>query len=118
MKDEKKTMEEIKVDEDGFLVHADSWNEEVARCLAEREGITELNEDRMAIIRFLREYYRKFTSFPILSYVCRHINRSKDCVAREFVDPMKAWKIAGLPKPPGVFFVSFDGRHFRPNPFY
>ena len=111
-------LEGIKVDGDGFLVNSEDWNETVAEHLAVREGLDDLSEDKLTIVRFMRDYYKKFTSFPILSYVCKHINRSKDCVAREFVDPMKAWKIAGLPKPPGVFFVSFDGEHFRPNPFY
>jgi hypothetical protein len=31
---------------------------------------------------------------------------------------MKAWKIAGLPKPPEVFFTSFDGKNYFANPFY
>jgi tRNA 2-thiouridine synthesizing protein E len=51
--------------------------------------------------------------------VCKHIHAaSRSCVTDEFVDPMKAWKIAGLPKPPQVFFTSFDGKHFAANPFY
>ena len=112
----KKTVE---VDQDGFLSKPEDWDEEVAAVLAEQEGIRELNREKMAILVFLREYYQKFSSFPILGYVCKHIHAaSRRCVTDEFVDPMKAWKIAGLPKPPQVFFTSFDGKHFAANPFY
>jgi hypothetical protein len=31
---------------------------------------------------------------------------------------MKAWKIAGLPKPQNIFFTSFDKKKFIRNPFY
>lgn len=109
----------IEVDQDGFLSKTEDWDEEVAGALAEREGICELNREKFDILFFLRGYYHEFSSFPILKYVCKNINAaSGSCITDEFVDPMKAWKIAGLPKPPQVFFTSFDGKHFAANPFY
>lgn len=112
----KKTVE---VDQEGFLSKPDDWDEEVATVLAEREGIRELNREKLDILLFLRDYYRKFSSFPILGYVCKKIHAaSRHCITDEFVDPMKAWKIAGLPKPPQIFFTSFDGKTFAANPFY
>ena len=109
----------IVVDEEGFLKDTDTWNKNVAEVLAEHEGIEKLDGDKMKIISFLRDYYLKHQNFPILANVCRKIgNKARDCVFKEFKDPMKAWKVAGLPKPPNIFYTSFDNKKFIPNPFY
>ena len=62
----------INVDDEGYLENADDWNEKAARALAEKEGVGELTEDRMEIIRFLREHYKKYNFFPILSSICKN----------------------------------------------
>ena len=109
----------IEVDQDGFLSTPEVWNKEIAKALAEHEGISELTQSKLDIVLFLREYYQKHHSFPILGYVCKKVNASnRNCITDEFIDPMKAWKIAGLPKPPQIFFTSFDGEHYTANPFY
>ena len=104
----------FEIDGEGFLVDTEDWNEETAKILAKREGIDDLTEERFAIVRFLRDYYRKFEAFPILDYVCRNIKQPRGCMNEEFIDPMKAWKIAGLPKPEGIHFISVDSdrKHF------
>ncbi len=51
----------------------------------------------MEIIEFLRKYYRKFNAFPIVNYVCKHVGQNQECRNNEFVNPMIAWKAAGLP---------------------
>ncbi len=96
----------IDVDDEGYLVNFDDWNEKVACGLAEKEGIEELSKDRMDVIKFMREYYKQYKSFPILVSVCKNVHQSKECVNKEFIDPLKAWKIAGLPKP-GEEVVSY-----------
>ena len=98
----------FEIDDDGFLADTDDWNEEAARILARREGIDELKEEQLAIVEFLRDYYNKFAAFPILNYVCKNLKQERDCINEEFINPMKAWKIAGLPKPEGIHFVSVD----------
>lgn len=108
----------IEVDPDGFLTQPDEWNEEIAAALAKREGLEPLSKSKLSILNFLREYFQKNHSFPILRYVCKKIGASSNCITEEFIDPMKAWKIAGLPKPPQVFFTSFDGKNYFANPFY
>lgn len=109
----------ITVDDEGFLNESEKWNEDVAEIIAKHEGISKLNSDKMRIVKFMRQYYEQHHNFPILGNVCKKVgDNSKDCVAREFTDPMKAWKIAGLPKPPNIFFTSFDEKKFSPNPFY
>ncbi|MCC6346554.1 MAG: TusE/DsrC/DsvC family sulfur relay protein, partial [Nitrospirales bacterium] len=73
--------------------------EEIAHAQAAREGVEELTPDRMDIIRFMREYYRKYDFFPLLGAVCRNIHRPGDCFSETFLPPLTAWKIAGLPRP-------------------
>jgi tRNA 2-thiouridine synthesizing protein E len=89
----------IELDDEGYLANVDSWSEAVAQALARREGIDELTRDRMDIIHFMREYYKQYNAFPVLRGVCRRVHQSKDCYSEKFIDPLKAWKIAGLPKP-------------------
>jgi TusE/DsrC/DsvC family sulfur relay protein len=89
----------ILVDDDGFLARLEDWSEQVARVLAAREGIAELTEDKLDILRFLREYYQKHAFFPIVRFVCKNIHQPANCVTELFIDPVKAWKIAGLPNP-------------------
>jgi TusE/DsrC/DsvC family sulfur relay protein len=89
----------IAIDDDGFLLRWEAWSEAVARILAEREGIAELSDDQMDILRFLRTYYEKYQFFPIVRYVCKNVHQPRTCVTDKFIDPVRAWKIAGLPNP-------------------
>lgn len=89
----------IAVDDEGYLVNMDDWNEDVAAVLAREERVGELTKERMDIIKFMREYYRQYNAFPILHGVCLRVHQSKDCYRENFMDPLQAWKIAGLPKP-------------------
>jgi TusE/DsrC/DsvC family sulfur relay protein len=98
----------VDVDEEGYLVNFEDWNEQIACALAEREGIIDqcpLTRERIDILKFLRDYYRRFRSFPIVQYVCKNVHQPKDCESEQFLDPIKAWKIAGLPKPTTEVFA-------------
>ena len=98
----------IDLDEEGYLVKFEDWNEEVACALAEKEGLSTtcpLTEERLAILKFMREYYRRFDSFPMVEAVCKRVGQAKDCTYEEFLDPIQAWKIAGLPKPTTEVFA-------------
>jgi tRNA 2-thiouridine synthesizing protein E len=101
----------IELDEGGFLVNFEDWNEKAARAIAKKEGIKDLTREMMDVINFMREYYKKFNSFPILRAVCKNIHQPKDCVQEEFIDPLKAWKIAGLPNPEVIATESGDAKH-------
>ena len=89
----------INMDEEGYLVNFGDWDEGVARALAARVGIEELTDDRMAILKFIREYYKTYNFFPILNAICKNVHEPKDCMQEKFMNPLVAWKIAGLPKP-------------------
>lgn len=90
---------QVEVDQDGYLADADKWDENIARALADNEGVGELTGDMMDVITFMRSYYRNYQAFPILNSVCKNVHQPADCVNEEFIDPLKAWKVAGLPNP-------------------
>lgn len=89
----------VEIDEEGYLKNFDDWSEAVACAIAEREGVEELTKERMEIIRFIRDYYRQYNFFPILNAVCKNVNQPKDCINEQFLDPVIAWKVAGLQRP-------------------
>jgi tRNA 2-thiouridine synthesizing protein E len=107
----------VTLDDENYLVDSGQWDLEVAKAIANKLGYDELDEEQLEIIRFLRDYYNKFNAFPILNYVCMHTDQPKRCMNREFINPMNAWKIAGLPKLDGVHFVSVDGKHYQMEDF-
>jgi tRNA 2-thiouridine synthesizing protein E len=112
MTENKYAGKEIKVDTDGFIIDPEVWDEDIARGLAKREGVENFSDEMMEIVKFLRTYYKKFNAFPILNYVCKNIHQPRKCVSEEFINPEKAWKIAGLPKLDNIHFVSVDGKHY------
>jgi len=90
----------IELDDEGYLVNFDDWNEKVACAIADKLGVSKkcpLTKERIEILRFMREYYKKFKAFPIPRYVCKNVHQPKNCTYEEFFDPIEAWKIAGLP---------------------
>ena len=102
----------VEIDGEGYLANLEDWNDNVAQALAAREGVRKLSEEMLEVIRFMRSYYKKFNAFPILNYVCKNIHQPRECVSEAFMNPEKAWKIAGLPKLEGIHFVSVDGKHY------
>jgi tRNA 2-thiouridine synthesizing protein E len=91
----------IRVTEEGYLENFDDWNETVACALAEKEGIGQacpMNKEQLEILRFIREYYKKFNSVPIVRAVCTNVHQPKACEYVQFPDPITTCKIAGIPK--------------------
>ena len=65
--------------------------------MADYLGVHELTKERMDIIKFMGVITKQFNAFPILRSVCKNLHQPRECVNEEFIDPLKAWKIAGLP---------------------
>ena len=103
----------IEIDDDGFLSNLEDWDESVAQVLATREGVDTLSHEQMEIISFMRNYYLKFKVFPILNQLCKIVHQSRKCVNEQFINPEKAWKIAGLPKLSGIHFITMDGINYK-----
>jgi tRNA 2-thiouridine synthesizing protein E len=90
---------QIRLDDEGFLADFEDWDVEVALALARLEGVGELPPASLDILLFMRKFYKEHHHFPILRAVCRNVHQPRDCVTEKFMDPVKAWKIAGLPNP-------------------
>ncbi|HUU03491.1 MAG TPA: TusE/DsrC/DsvC family sulfur relay protein [Myxococcota bacterium] len=92
----------IELDEDGYLKGFDQWTEEVARALAERDGI-DLGEEHMKVIFIIRDFYSKNQISPMLTLVSKESGNSYKELHKLFgKQPGKrAGKIAGLPKSTG-----------------
>jgi len=94
---------------DGFLRHAEDWNESIALWLASEEGI-ELGDAHWAILQFLRDHYRKFRHVPanlrLFVTAVKNGLGAEQGTSRHLYQlfpngPLRqACRIAGLPKPP------------------
>ena len=96
--------EKYDIDEDGFLQNLDKWKKEFAESVAKSEGIEgSLTEDHWKIIHYIRGYYEKFGTAPMIRKMCKETGFDLKTVYKLFpTGPAKgACKIAGLSKPTG-----------------
>jgi len=95
--------QQIEVDEDGFIVSPEQWDENVAAAFAKDEGITELTEEHWKVINYLRDYYQQFEVAPMIRKLCKETGFNLKKIYELFPSgPAKgACKVAGLPKPTG-----------------
>lgn len=105
----------VNVDEEGYLINYEDWNETVALILAEEEGLGELTKDKMDILHFIRKFYGEHKFFPIVRAVCKNVHQPKDCLTEQFMDPVTAWKIAGLPNPGEEARIFRDWNELSPD---
>jgi len=94
---------EVELNEEGFIINPEQWDEEVAQEIAHLEGINNLTNDHWKIIYYLREYYQKFQVAPLIRKLCRDTGCSLRKIYELFpAGPAKgACKLAGLPRPRG-----------------
>ena len=93
----------IEVNEDGFIVDPDRWNEEIAAALAATEGVGELTPDHWRVARYLREHYLEFGLAPMIRKLCKATGFKLKRIYELFPSgPAKgACKVAGLPNAKG-----------------
>jgi tRNA 2-thiouridine synthesizing protein E len=93
----------IELSEDGYLLNASDWNEEVASEIAKEEGIEDLSERHMIVINFMRQVYLDTGDGPSI----RKLNKESGVPTKELYQlfpkgpAKKAARIAGIPKPKG-----------------
>lgn len=89
----------VELNEQGYFVIPDQWNKEIAKVIAQEEGI-ELTEEHFEVLNFLRDQYRKDIALTV-----RRVGNSGVTTIKDFYRlfpgaPLKkASKIAGIPKP-------------------
>jgi TusE/DsrC/DsvC family sulfur relay protein len=99
----KKTIAGISVDvsDEGYLIDASQWTEEIAKAIAREEGIEKLSESHWKIIRFLQREFKENGQLPTI----RKIKKTGSIPIKELYElfpdgPLKkASRIAGLTKP-------------------
>jgi len=94
---------QIEVDEDGFLVDPNLWNEAIVEVFAKLESVEQLTEKHWKVINYLRDYYQKFEIAPMIRKLCKETGFTLKEIYELFPSgPAKgACKLAGLPKPTG-----------------
>ena len=98
----------LEKDDEGYLVHPESWTPQAATQLANEEGIA-LSDDHWEIIRFVRDHYDEHRVIPDVRHVTgylmdQHGISKKTAKTRLFsLFPYgyvkQACKIAGMKKP-------------------
>ncbi len=95
---------EIELNEEGFLVDPQLWDDQVALALAaSEENLADLSSEHWAVIRFIREYFQQNQSAPMVRLICKTTELPLKRIYELFPSgPAKgACKLAGLPKPDG-----------------
>lgn len=89
----------VEVNDEGYLLDASQWNEDIAREIAKEAGI-ELTDTHLKLIKFLRENHESGKELTI-----RKVGKSGIVDIKGFYQlfpkkPLKlASKISGIPKP-------------------
>jgi len=88
------------LDEDGFLIDYEKWNEEIAEILARKDIPKGLTEDHWAVVTFMREYYQTFGTVPPVRMLSRYTDLSLRRIKQLFPNGLTkgACRIAGIPR--------------------
>jgi tRNA 2-thiouridine synthesizing protein E len=96
---------EEKLDCEGFFADKGFWSVDGAQKLARANEIGEyvLSEDHWKVINFVRDYYKKNGIGPAMVKVVKKTGLSLKQVCKLFPCGLVkgAYRLAGLPKPPG-----------------
>ncbi len=91
------------VDEDGFLLNGDDWNDDWVDYVKSVEGIAEITDEHQKVIDALKDYYKKNGIAPMVRILSKTTGYPLKRIYELFPSgPGKgACKMAGLPKPTG-----------------
>ncbi|MDH3891760.1 MAG: TusE/DsrC/DsvC family sulfur relay protein [candidate division Zixibacteria bacterium] len=94
---------QFEIDELGFMQNPGVWNEEVAKALATSEGVDELTDDHWKLIKYIRAYYLRFDSAPLIRKLCLETGFKLARVYELFPSgpALGLCKVAGMAKPTG-----------------
>ncbi|MEO5342128.1 MAG: TusE/DsrC/DsvC family sulfur relay protein [Gammaproteobacteria bacterium SHHR-1] len=98
----------IERDAEGYLLNPDDWDEDMAKELAQEEGI-ELNPTHWQILRFIREYFSEHRIVPDVRHVDDYLASQQDMDKKDAKKILfdlfpygyvkQACKISGMRKP-------------------
>jgi TusE/DsrC/DsvC family sulfur relay protein len=93
----------VDLDPEGFLTDPAEWDEDLARAIAEANGIPELTDRHWLVVRFMRDRYLSTGAAPSI----RALGKESGVPVKELYElfpkgPAKlAARIGGIPKPKG-----------------
>lgn len=89
----------INVNEEGYLLNMDEWNEDIAKEMAKEEGL-ELGNRHFELLNYLREQQKNEVALNIRSLGKSGVVDIKELYALFPKGPLKiSSKLAGIPKP-------------------
>jgi TusE/DsrC/DsvC family sulfur relay protein len=93
----------LEVNEDGFILEPDRWNDTVAAALAAANGIEHLTAEHWKVVRYIRSHYVEFDVPPLIRKLCKQTGFQLKEIYEMFPGgPAKgACKVAGLPNAKG-----------------
>jgi len=93
----------LDVNEDGFIVEHDRWNDAVAVAIAAADGIASLTAKHWTIVRYIREHFVEFHVPPLVRKLCKQTGVPLKEIYELFPrGPANgACKVAGLPNAKG-----------------
>jgi len=105
MSEEQSPDSDSSLDEDGFLREVSEWNRSMAEVLAEKNDIGPLTEEHWRIIEFVKDYYANYGTGPAVVKIGKKTGLSTDEICTLFPCGVVrgAYRLAGLPRPPGCF---------------
>lgn len=92
---------QVLFDEEGFLVHPESWTETAAEAMALEMGIQELSGPQREMLQFLRRFYLANGRAPLNRDIKRETGVSLIELEQLFPEGIRrgARRLAGLPNP-------------------
>jgi dissimilatory sulfite reductase related protein len=95
-------LEKVAFDSEGYMQDYQQWNEEIARDIANEEGIR-LTDRHFIVINYAREQFIKTGDAPTMRNITKNTVISTKELYELFPDgpAKKAARIAGLKKPSG-----------------
>lgn len=99
----------IEHDEEGYILDVNTWNEDLGKMIADKEGIA-MGPEHWEVITFLREYYNEYQIAPAVRVLTKAVakklgpekgNNKYLYELFPYGPGKQACKIAGLPKPTG-----------------
>jgi tRNA 2-thiouridine synthesizing protein E len=93
----------VDVNDEGFFVHPEQWDESMIPDLARDEGINDLTEQHRRVVKFVRHEFESTGSGPTV----RVLGKTSGVSIKELYQlfpkgPAKvAARVAGIPKPRG-----------------
>ena len=89
----------VSVNEEGYLTNPEQWNEDIAKVIAQEEGI-ELTDKHFEVLNFLREQFNAGEGLTIRKLGNSGITDIKGLYQLFPGGPLKkSSRIAGIPKP-------------------